>query len=83
MSPARIAVLAFAAVPWMAAASPFLKGRVVDDSGAPIANARVSARPDPGASAVEAVLFLCREADLRFFRADKPRALGRKEVGIA
>jgi hypothetical protein len=54
VSPARIAVLAFAAVPWMAAASPFLKGRVVDDSGAPIANARVSARPDPGASAVEA-----------------------------
>ena len=53
MSPARIAVLVFAAVPWMGAASPLLKGRVVDDSGAPVADARVSARAVPDASPVE------------------------------
>ena len=54
MSPARTAVLVLAAVPWMAAASPLLRGRVVDDSGAPVANARVSARTGPDASSAEA-----------------------------
>ena len=54
MSPARIAALVLAAMPWMAAASPLLRGRVVDDTGAPVANARVSARLGPDASPVEA-----------------------------
>ncbi len=55
MSPARIAAaLVLTAMPWMAAASPLLRGRVVDDSGAPIANARVSVRPASGGPTVEA-----------------------------
>ncbi len=53
MSPARVAVLALAAMPWMAAASPLLRGRVVDDSGAPVADARVSARSSAEASPAE------------------------------
>jgi hypothetical protein len=54
VSPARFAVLVFAAVPWMAAASPLMRGRVVDDSGAPVPNVRVSVRAGPDASPVEA-----------------------------
>jgi len=54
VSPARIVLLALATAPWMAAATPALTGRVVDDSGAPIANARVSARSGSDASPVEA-----------------------------
>ena len=50
----RPALLLCAAVSWMAAQSSVVSGRVVDDSGAPIANARVSARLSSDASPVEA-----------------------------
>jgi hypothetical protein len=54
VSPARIVLLVLATVPCIAAANPTLAGRVVDDSGAPIADARVSARAAPDAPPAEA-----------------------------
>ena len=53
MSPARIALLVLAGLPWISAATPALTGRVVDDSGAPIANARVSTHIGTDASPAE------------------------------
>lgn len=55
MSPALTAMLALGALPWIGTASPVLKGCVVDDSGAPVAGARVAARSGSQAAAIETV----------------------------
>ena len=49
----RPALLVFVTAHCMAAASPVLAGRIVDDSGAPVANARVVARSGPDAAPQE------------------------------